>query len=116
MEHEMSKPSARNYSPITRDAAALLGEMIHAARIRRRMTAAELGERAGVSRGLVSRVEAGDMGVALGAAFEMAAVLGVPLFDAAPERVSQALESTREVNALLPKRAFQLTAKVDDAF
>jgi len=112
----MAKPATRNYSPLARDAAALLGEMIRAARIRKRMSAADLGERAGVSRGLVARVEAGDMGAAIGAAFEMAAVLGIPLFDPAPERVSQALAATREVNALLPKRAFQLTSEVDDDF
>jgi transcriptional regulator with XRE-family HTH domain len=116
MEQNVAKPKARNYSPLARDATALLGEMIHAARIGRKMTAAELAVRAGVSRGLVSRVESGDMGASIGAAFEMAAVLGVPLFDADPGRVSQRLEQARAVNALLPKRAFQSTAEVDDDF
>ena len=112
----MVKPKTRNYSPLARDAAALLGEMIHSARIGRKMTAVELAERAGVSRGLVSRVENGDMGASIGAAFEMAAVLGVPLFDVDPGRVSRGLEQLRTVNALLPKRAFQSTAEVDDDF
>lgn len=112
----MTKPKNRNYSPLARDAAALLGEMIHSARIGRKMSAAELAERAGISRGLVSRVEGGDMGTAIGAAFEMAAVLGVPLFDTDPERVTLRLEEARSVNALLPKRAFQSTAEIDDDF
>lgn len=112
----MPKPKTRNYSPIARDAAALLGEMIHAARVKRRMTAVELAERAGVSRGLVGRVEKGDMGAAIGAAFEMAAVLGVPLFDADPVQLGSRLDRAREVNALLPKRAFHSRAEVDDDF
>lgn len=113
---KLTKPKDRNYSPLARDAASLLGEMIHSARIGRKMTAAELAARAGVSRGLVGRVEKGDMGAAIGAAFEMAAVLGVPLFDVDPERVTHRLQEVRTVNALLPKRAFQSTVDVDDDF
>lgn len=112
----MSKPKTRSHSPIARDAAALLGEMIRIARIRRRMTASELAERAGVSRGLVARVEGGDLGASIGAAFEMAAVLGVPLFEADPARLASRLDRERALTALLPKRAFQSTAEVDDDF
>lgn len=112
----MSKPKVRNHSPVARDAAALLGEMIRAARIRRRMTTIELAERAGVSRSLVARVECGDMGSSIGAAFEMAVVLGVPLFEAEPARLASRLEHERAMSALLPKRAFQSTAEVDDDF
>lgn len=112
----MARPSDRNYSRTARDAAALLGEMIRAARIHRRMSTGELAERAGVSRGLVVRVEAGDLGSAIGAAFEMAAVLGVPLFEADPGQVSARLARQREVNALLPKRAFPASVDVDDDF
>lgn len=112
----MTKPKNRNYSPLARDAAALLGEMIHSARVTRKMTAAELAERTGVSRGLVNRVEKGDMGAAIGAAFEMAAVLGVPLFEDAHGRVTHRLQEVRSLNALLPKRAFQSKAEVDDDF
>jgi transcriptional regulator with XRE-family HTH domain len=112
----MAKPKTRNYSPVTRDAASLLGEMIRTYRMQRKMTAAELAERAGVSRSLVSRVEGGDMGAAIGAVFEMAAVLGVPLFEADASGLARRLNHAREVNALLPKRAFQSSAEVDDDF
>jgi transcriptional regulator with XRE-family HTH domain len=112
----MAKPVDRNYSRIARDAAALLGEMIRAARLHRRMSTRELAERTGASRGLVVRVEAGDMGSALGAAFEMAAVLGVPLFDADPSRVGERLSNQREINSLLPRRAFPASVEVDDDF
>lgn len=112
----MANPGDRNYSRTSREAAALLGEMIRAARISRRMSMGELAVRAGVSRGLVARVEAGDMGAAIGAAFEMAAVLGVPLFETEPGLVSKRLVHQREVNALLPKRAFPTSVEVDDDF
>lgn len=112
----MAKPKSLTHSRPTREAAALLGELIRAARIRRKMTARELAERAGVSRGLVSRVEKGDLGVSIGATFEMAVILGVPLFDAEPERVAERLRMARETNALLPKRAFQAHVEVDDDF
>ncbi len=112
----MAKPKTRKYSRQAHTGTTLLGELIHSARIKRKMTAAELAERAGVSRGLVSRVESGDMGVSIGAAFEMAVILGVPLFDTDPERVAQHLEQARSVNALLPKRAFQSTVAFDDNF
>lgn len=112
----MAKPKIRNYSPVARDAAALLGEMIRTARIRRRMTTVELAERAGVSRGLVVRVEGGEMGASIGAAFEMAVVLGVPLFETDPARLASRLDRERALSALLPKRAFLSTAEVDDDF
>lgn len=112
----MTKPVDRNYSRTARDAAALLGEMIRAARLHRRMPTRELAERSGSSRGLVVRVEAGDMGSAIGAAFEMATVLGVPLFDSDPGLVGARLAKQREVNSLLPRRAFPASVEVDDDF
>ncbi|MCS6068942.1 helix-turn-helix domain-containing protein [Klebsiella variicola subsp. variicola] len=54
--------------------------MIRTARIERKLTVEELAERAGVSRGLVYRAEEGDMGCAIGAVFELATIVGVPLF------------------------------------
>ena len=112
----MTKPVDRNYSRTAREAAALLGEMIRAARLHRRMSTRELAERVGSSRGLVVRVEAGDMGSAIGASFEMAAVHGVPLFETDPGLLGGRLAKQREVNALLPKRAFPASVEVDDDF
>jgi transcriptional regulator with XRE-family HTH domain len=40
----------------------MLGHTIRSARIDREMTISEVAERAGVSRGLVHRIESGDMG------------------------------------------------------
>ncbi len=48
----MPKQATRTYSRITRYAATLLGKQIRIARKERKMTAQELAERAGISRGL----------------------------------------------------------------
>ncbi len=49
------------------------------------------------------------MGVAIGAVFEIAAVLGIPLFEADADRLRTRLSHQRQINALLPSRAFQRT-------
>ena len=77
----MPKTGTRTYSRYTRQAVRLLGLQLHTRRLERGMTAAALAERAGVSRDLLYRVERGDPRVALGLAFELAAIVGVPLFD-----------------------------------
>ena len=63
----------------------------------------ELAERVGVSHVTMSKVERGDPSVALGTAFEAAALVGVTLFDDDPAR--RRLESERNVDrlALLPR-------------
>jgi branched-subunit amino acid aminotransferase/4-amino-4-deoxychorismate lyase len=73
----MPKPISRIPSAYAREAAELLGLLIRSARVERGLTIADLAERAGVSRGLVHRVEQGDPGCSLGAAFELAAIVGV---------------------------------------
>lgn len=107
----------RTYSPMARKAAELLGLMIRSARLERNMTAQDLAERAGVSRPLLSRVEKGDMTVSLGSVFEIAAIVGVPLFEVDNERLSARLAAERRSNSLLRQRAFQASrGKVDNDF
>nr|WP_243252229.1 helix-turn-helix transcriptional regulator [Sulfitobacter pontiacus] len=94
-----------------------MGLMIRAARLERNMTAQELAERAGVSRPLLSRVEKGDMTVSLGAVFEIATILGVPLFEEDDERLTTRLATEQRTNALLRQRAFQASRrKIDNDF
>ena len=71
---------SRPYSPLTVEAACLLGRHVGAARREHRWTLHELAERVGVTRTTISKVERGDLTVGLGVAFEAAAVLGIPLF------------------------------------
>jgi hypothetical protein len=67
------------------------------------MPVAAVTERAGVSRGLLRRIEAGDTGCTIGAVFEVAAIVGVRLFDADQTTMSRDVETNREMMTLLPK-------------
>ena len=111
----MPRPSTRAFSRYRRDAAALLGALIRRARLERKMTAAQLAERAGLSRGPIQRIEKGDPGCAIGAAFEAAAIVGVRLFDADQTALSGLIETNRTILTLLPQsaRAARIEAKDD---
>lgn len=106
-----------HYSSYAKNAAALLGQLIRMARIERRMTADELAERLGVSRGLVHRIERGEPGCSVGAVFEAAAIVGVPLFGAEdPSLMASASASVESRLRLLPKAARQTSRGVKDDF
>ena len=112
----MSKPAERPYSRYTRDAAILMGQLIRAARIERRLTVGELAERAGLSRGVVQRIERGDLACAIGAVFEAAAIVGVRLFDADETRLTANISANATMLALLPKAVRASQARVKDDF
>ena len=99
----MPKPGNRPYSRYSREAAQLLGRLIRRARIEQGLTAEALAERAGISRGLVQRIEKGEMGCAIGAVFEAAAIVGVPLFDAPPAELASRVAETEYTLRLLPR-------------
>lgn len=90
-------------SPYSRDALVLLGQLIREGRVARRMTAAEMCERAGVSRPLLYRIERGDPHCAIGAVFEVAAIAGVALFEADSSRLAERRVEHGAKLALLPK-------------
>ncbi len=98
----MSKPTTRVLSQETAAAVSLIGSLIREARIAGGMTAAELSERAGVSRGLVHRIEKGDTSCSIGAVFEAATIVGVPLFGIDADERSRRLAHVRDKLALLP--------------
>jgi len=112
----MSKPAPRTRSGYSRDAMALLAQMIRRARLERKMTAAELAERVGVSRGVIQRIEQAEPGCAIGAVFEAAAVLGLRLFDASPADLAQHLATHGQVLTLLPLSARPPAKAVKDDF
>jgi len=93
----------RAYSPYTKEAAHLLGAEIRLARRRRGWSQEELAERIGITPRTVSKIEHGGLSVGLGAAFEAAALLGVPLFHADRSRLSADLDRAEAVSALLPR-------------
>src|SRR5882724_10679665 len=107
---------ARPHSRYAKDAAVLLGQLIRKARIDRKMTAQELADRAGLSRGLLRRIENGDLGCTLGAVFEVAAIVGVRLFDTDDSGLTTSLASNTAVMTLLPKAIRARRVKPDDNF
>jgi len=112
----MAKPGTRPYSRYGLHAAELLGLLIHDARISRGLTVAQAAERAGLSRGLVHRIENGEMGCSIGAVFELAAMVGVPLFEEQPSTLGQHLAAARSKLTLLPRRVRKSTKAVNDDF
>jgi transcriptional regulator with XRE-family HTH domain len=109
----MSRPRA--HSPITSEAARILGDLIRAARIERRWTLKYLAERVGVAPYTIRKLEQGDLGVALGTAFEAAVICGVPLFEAERSRLIMEERQLADRLTLLPRRA-RREAEVDDDF
>ncbi|MEL2242062.1 helix-turn-helix transcriptional regulator [Leclercia adecarboxylata] len=112
----MAKPSTRNYSRHSRDAARLLGLMLRTARIERQLTVEGLAERAGVSSGLVYRAEEGDMGCAIGAVFELATILGVPLFIPDPASMALHTANAEKTLSLMPRSVHRFRKVIDDDF
>lgn len=112
----MAKPAARTYSRYSQHALRLLGGLLRAARIEKKMGTQVLAERAGISRDLLYRIEKGDPRCEIGVVFELAAILRVPLFE--PDL--NALQArNRELQAkltLLPKAIRAPRAQVKDDF
>lgn len=112
----MPKSITRSYSRYSRNASALLGALIREARKERKMTAQELADRAGISRGLLQRIEKGDLKCEIGAAFEAASIVGVQLFEADENTLSTHLNQTKDKLALLPKSVRKKSRVANDDF
>lgn len=104
------------YSQNSRHAVHLLGVLIKVERKKRGMTAQEVADRAGVSRGLVQRIEAGHVSCGIGSVFEVAAIVGVPLFVEDQQQLRHHIQKTAETLALLPERIRSSESEVDDEF
>ena len=112
----MPKSITRTYSRYSRDAAVLLGALIREARNERKLTAQELADRAGISRGLLQRIEKGNLKCEIGAVFEVATIVGVKLFDADESTLTKYLRQTKEKLVLLPKSVRKKSKAVRDDF
>lgn len=105
----------RVYLPQTEDAVKLLGELIKLGRKQKKWTVKGLAERANISRLTVSQIEAGSMHCSIGLVFELAALVGVNLFESDRMPLRQNLEHTRDKIAVLPKR-IRVSGQVFDDF
>lgn len=112
----MAKLATRTYSRYSRDAAQLMGKLIRLGRTEQKLTAQDLADRAGISRGLLQRIEKGDLKCEIGAAFEVAAIVGVKLFDPENSSLTIHIERANDKLALLPKYVRKSTKTVDDNF
>lgn len=108
----------RTYSAYSLDAMHLLGATIRAERKLKRMTEQSLADRAGVSRSFIKRVERGDMTCSIGTVFEIAHIVGIPLFDAEPNtnRLAEHIVQIEGKLTLLPKTIRKKTKVIDDDF
>jgi transcriptional regulator with XRE-family HTH domain len=90
---------------------------VSAARRRRRWTAARLAEQAGISEPTLRKVERGDPTVAIGTVFDVAVLVGVPLFGLDATRLAELADRVEDRVALLPARIVPIDDQgLDDDF
>lgn len=106
----------RSYSRLTKQALSILGKLIKSGRLDRGLTAAELSDRAGITRKTLRRIEYGEPGPEIGIVFEVAALVGVRLFDADDSTLAMHNARLDEKLTLLPKSVRPSRTEVDDDF
>jgi transcriptional regulator with XRE-family HTH domain len=106
----------RTYSKYAKEAAFLLGQQIRLGRKERQWSEQNLAERAGISRATLQKIESGEMSPSIGLVFEVAALVGIPLFDQESGVLATSIELAQSKIALLPKRIRSKTRAVDDDF
>ena len=85
-------------------------------RLERKLTAQEVAARAGISRALLHRIERGDLKTSIGAAFEVATIVGVTLFEPTSLRLATRRAEIEDRLILLPKSARAPGKAVKDDF
>ncbi len=109
-------PKPRPYSRYTIETARLLGRRIRLGRKERRWSEQELAERAGIARATLQKIEKGDPTSTIGRVFEVAALVGVRLFDADMDGLVKHRAETDARLSLLPKHTHPPRRSVDDDF
>ncbi|TVS19131.1 MAG: XRE family transcriptional regulator [Gammaproteobacteria bacterium] len=106
----------RSYSRVTQHALSLLGKLIRVGRTERGMTAQELADRAGISRTTLYSIERGSTGPEVGVVFEVAAIVGVRLFQCDERTLAMHNAHLDEKLTLLPQSVRSSGKEVDDDF
>lgn len=106
----------RSYSRVTKQALSILGKLIKVGRLERGLTAAELAERAGITRKTLRRIEYGEPGTEIGTVFEVASLVGVRLFQYDERTLQMHNARLDEKLTLLPKNVRRSGTEVDDDF
>ncbi|WP_281020028.1 helix-turn-helix transcriptional regulator [Minwuia sp. IMCC3060] len=116
MARTKGSTSARTLSYYGEEALTLLGQLIRAGRIERKISVQQLAERVGVSRDMIRRIENGDPRCGIGSVFEAATIVGVPLFEAEESRLSMRVAEQAEKLQLMPKTVRETKEVVRDDF
>ena len=112
-----SMKSPRTFSHYAQEAVILLSKQIKLGRKQRQWSEQNLAERAGISRATLQKIEKGEMNCAIGLVFEVAALVGVNLFEHdTANGLSKTIEHTNDKIALLPKRIQPKSKTVNDDF
>ncbi len=112
----MPKTRNRSYSAYSRQTMHLLGALIRAERKSKKMSEHELADRAGVSRSFIQRVEQGDMTCGVGMVFELAHLVGVPLFATEATGLAGHIKQVEDKLTLLPKAIHKKPRIINDDF
>ena len=107
---------ARTYSRYALEAVLLLGKQIKLARKQRKWSEHELADRAGIARATLQKIEKGDAGCAIGLVFEVAALVGLKLFEADETTLMERHAHTDDRLALLPKAIHKSKRAIVDDF
>lgn len=101
--------------PLASEATRLLGAQIRLGRHRKRWSAAELADRAGVSQRTVLSIESGNAAPSIGNVLNLAALVGVELFNYSdPLDIALARIRLEDRLALLPARVRPVAETDDD--
>lgn len=112
----MPTKETRTYSRYTLEALKLLAAQIKTERLGRKITAESLAERAGISRGLLYRIEHADPTCGIGLVFEVAAILNISLFQSNYNDLLNQNKMLEDKLTLLPSRAKTKPIEIDDDF
>ena len=113
----MAKTVTRTYSQYVIDTIALLAGLIRSHRLEQRLSAKSVAERVGISRSMLQRIEKADPRCEVGVVFEVAALLGITLFDSNELNVKRYADETNNKLILLPKTAPKIIKRdFDDDF
>lgn len=115
-EERMTKREKRVYSRYALEAMRLLGTAIRVKRIEQQITTQDLADRVGISRGLLRRIEQADPNCSIGVVFEVASILGIPLFHTDYDELIFHRKNMDEKLALLPHEVRQVKIEVKDDF
>ncbi len=107
----MAQSRLLSLSKITKVTLVTLGQMIKSARLERKQSQADLADRLNVSRYTVMALERGDPKVHIGAVFEAAYIVGVPLLS---EDLPKVAAQVSHLVSVLPRRARRHSKKEKD--